>query len=55
MRKLLFWTIPATLALLSGCVVAPIGPPRGYYGGPHIAVFAPGPVFYGRGYYRSRW
>jgi hypothetical protein len=55
MRKLLFLTVPMALALLGGCVVAPVGPPRGYYGGPRVAIVAPAPVVVVRPYYRYRW
>lgn len=43
-------------ALLSGCVVAPIGPrpvavyPAGVYVEPAPVVVVPGPVYYRRGY-----
>lgn len=43
----------AIAAALSGCVVAPIGPPRAYVG---AAVVAPAPVVVVRGgYYWHRW
>jgi hypothetical protein len=35
--------IPMTFIAMSGCVVAPYGYHRGYYG-PHVAVVAPAPV-----------
>ena len=43
-------------AVLSGCVLAPVGPPRAYVG---VGVVAPAPVvvvrgYYG-GYYRGYW
>ena len=49
MKTILRLMLPAAgLALLAGCVVAPAGPPRGYYHpgywGPRIAVVAPAPV-----------
>jgi hypothetical protein len=37
-------------AALSGCVVAPVGPPRGYVG-----VVAPAPVVVVGGGYYHRW
>ena len=57
-----------SVVLLSGCVVAPLGPPGGYYGQPYgqpgpvyaespAVVIAPPPVsfgFYG-GYYRPHY
>ena len=46
-------------AVLSGCVVAPVGPPRAYVG---VGVIAPAPVvvvrggyYYGPGYYYRHW
>lgn len=39
-------------AILSGCVVAPVGPPRGYVG---VGVVAPAPVVVVRGYYGGYW
>ena len=39
-------------AVLSGCVVAPVGPPRGYVG---VRVVAPAPVVVVRGYYGGYW
>jgi hypothetical protein len=40
-------------AALSGCVVAPVGPPRAYVG---VGVVAPAPVVVVReGYYWHRW
>jgi hypothetical protein len=40
-------------AALSGCVVAPVGPPRAYVG---VGVVAPAPVVVVReGYYWRRW
>jgi hypothetical protein len=43
MRKLFMLLIPMSIVALSGCVVAPYGYHRGYYG-PRIAVIAPAPV-----------
>lgn len=40
----------AAAAILSGCVVAPVGPPRAYVG-----VVAPGPVVVVRGWYGGYW
>jgi hypothetical protein len=40
-------------AALSGCVVAPVGPPRAYVG---VGVVAPAPVVVvGGGYYWHHW
>ena len=36
--------IPLTIAATTGCVVAPYGYHRGYYGGPRVMVVAPAPV-----------
>jgi hypothetical protein len=36
-------------ALLAGCVVAPVGPPRAYVG---VGVIAPAPVVVVHGYWR---
>lgn len=45
LRKL---SIPLLVALLTGCVVVPVGPPRPYwrpaYYGPAVRVVAPAPV-----------
>ena len=38
--------------ILSGCVVAPVGPPRAYVG---AAVVAPAPVVVVRGWYGGYW
>jgi hypothetical protein len=43
MRKLFMLLIPMSIVALSGCVVAPYGYHRGYYG-PRVAVVAPVPV-----------
>jgi hypothetical protein len=43
MKRLLMLLIPVTLAAISGCIVAPYGYHRGYYG-PRVAVVAPAPV-----------
>ena len=43
----------ALAVALSGCVVAPLGPPRAYVG---VGVVAPVPVVVvGGGYYYRRW
>lgn len=39
-------------AAVSGCVVAPVGPPRAYVG---VGVVAPAPVVVVHGYYWHRW
>ncbi len=43
MKTILKLLIPMGLFAMSGCVVAPYGYHRGYYG-PHVAVIAPIPV-----------
>jgi hypothetical protein len=43
MRRLLKLLIPISIIAMSGCVVAPYGYHRGYYG-PRVAVVAPVPV-----------
>jgi hypothetical protein len=43
MRTLLKLLIPISIIAMSGCVVAPYGYHRGYYG-PRVAVVAPAPV-----------
>jgi hypothetical protein len=43
MKRLLMLLIPLSLMVMSGCVVAPYGYHRGYYG-PRVAVVAPAPV-----------
>jgi hypothetical protein len=49
MSKILKLLIPLSLVAMSGCVVAPYGYHRGYYG-PHVAVIAPAPVVIVRPY-----
>jgi hypothetical protein len=43
MKILLKLLIPIGIIAMTGCVVAPYGYHRGYYG-PRVAVFAPAPV-----------
>ena len=43
MRNVFKLLIPMCLVAMSGCVVAPYGYHRGYYG-PRVAVVAPAPV-----------
>jgi hypothetical protein len=43
MRRLIKLLIPISIIAMSGCVVAPYGYHRGYYG-PRVAVIAPAPV-----------
>jgi hypothetical protein len=43
MRMLFKLLIPISIIAMSGCVVAPYGYQRGYYG-PRVAVVAPAPV-----------
>jgi hypothetical protein len=43
MKMLIKLLIPIGIMALTGCVVAPYGYHRGYYG-PRVAVFAPVPV-----------
>jgi hypothetical protein len=43
MKSLVKLLIPMGLILMSGCVVAPYGYHRGYYG-PRVAVYGPAPV-----------
>jgi hypothetical protein len=43
MRRLFKLLIPISIIAMSGCVVAPYGYQRGYYG-PRVAVVAPAPV-----------
>jgi hypothetical protein len=54
MRGIVKWLIAlGVVAALSGCVVAPVGPPRAYVG---AAVVAPAPVVVvHEGYYWRRW
>lgn len=53
MRGIVTWLIAlAAAAALSGCVVAPLGPPRAYVG---AAVVAPAPVVVVHGAYWQRW
>jgi hypothetical protein len=52
MRRIVKWLIAlGAAAVLSGCVVAPVGPPRAYVG---VGVVAP-PVVVVRGYYGGYW
>jgi hypothetical protein len=47
MKTILKLLIPMSLLAMAGCVVAPYGYHRGYYGEyyrPHVAVVAPAPV-----------
>ena len=45
MKNLFKLLIPITLIAMTGCVVAPYGYHRGYYGyGPRVVVAAPAPV-----------
>ena len=43
MKRLMWLLIPLSVAAMSGCVVAPYGYHRGWYG-PRVAVVAPAPV-----------
>jgi hypothetical protein len=43
MKRLMLLLIPLSLVAMSGCVVAPYGYHRGWYG-PRVAVVAPAPV-----------
>jgi branched-subunit amino acid ABC-type transport system permease component len=53
MRGIVKWLIAVALgAVLSGCVVAPVGPPRPYVG---VGVVAPAPVVVVGGGYYHRW
>ncbi|HTC16190.1 MAG TPA: hypothetical protein VK695_10360 [Steroidobacteraceae bacterium] len=53
MRSLVKWLIALGLGVaLSGCVVAPGGPPRPYVG---VGVIAPAPVVVVGGGYYHRW
>jgi hypothetical protein len=49
MSRLFKLLIPISLIAMSGCVVAPYGYHRGYYG-PRVAVVAPAPVVVVRPY-----
>jgi hypothetical protein len=49
MKKLIKLLIPMGFIALTGCVVAPYGYSRGYYGS-HVAVIAPIPVVVVRPY-----
>jgi hypothetical protein len=49
MKRLFKLLIPISLIAMSGCVVAPYGYHRGYYG-PRVAVVAPAPVVVVRPY-----
>jgi len=44
MKTIFKLLIPMSLFAMSGCVVAPYGYHRGYWGGPRVAVVAPLPV-----------
>ena len=44
MSRLIKLLIPIGFIAMSGCVVAPYGYHRGYYGPPRVAVVAPVPV-----------
>jgi hypothetical protein len=46
-NKILKLLVPVGFALMAGCVIAPVGPRRPYYGQyyePRVAVVAPAPV-----------
>lgn len=49
MRILFKILIPLSFMATTGCVIAPYGYYRGYYG-PHVAVFAPAPLIVVRPY-----
>jgi len=49
MRRLFKLLIPISIIAMSGCVVAPYGYHRGFYG-PRVAVVAPVPVVVVRPY-----
>jgi hypothetical protein len=49
MSRLFKLLIPISIIAMSGCVVAPYGYHRGYYG-PRVAVVAPAPVVVVRPY-----
>jgi hypothetical protein len=45
MRTLIKLLIPVSILAMAGCVVAPYGYHRGYYGyGPRVGVVVPAPV-----------
>jgi hypothetical protein len=44
MSRLIKLLIPIGFIAMSGCVVAPYGYHRGWYGPPRVAVIAPAPV-----------
>jgi hypothetical protein len=53
MRSIVKPLIVAGLAaVLAGCVVAPVGPPRAYVG---VGVIAPAPVVVVHGWYGGYW
>jgi hypothetical protein len=43
MKRLMWLLIPLSVVAMSGCVVAPYGYHRGWYG-PRVAVVAPAPI-----------
>jgi hypothetical protein len=49
MKTLFKLLIPISIIAMSGCVVAPYGYHRGYYG-PRVAIVAPAPVVIVRPY-----
>jgi len=49
MKTLFKLLIPVSIMAMSGCVVAPYGYHRGYYG-PRVAIVAPAPVLVVRPY-----
>ena len=49
MKTLFKLLIPVSIVAMSGCVVAPYGYHRGYYG-PRLAIVAPAPVVVVRPY-----
>ena len=49
MKSLFKLLIPVSIIAMSGCVVAPYGYHRGYYG-PRVAIVAPAPVVVVRPY-----
>ena len=50
MKNLIKVLIPLALVAMAGCVVAPYGYQRGYYGRPRVLVVAPAPVLVLRPY-----